>query len=101
MTADAELIKSNLQFLLAEIGNQSDVLEGFPLDLQRFPEEIESIREWVEEAGEFGIAYEAMVAMLETFPFQISGAAAVKLLEVGLLMRFKTDQVQDAKFDSR
>lgn len=101
MTTDAKLIQSNLQFVLAEIGKQSRVGEEFSPDLQSFPEQVESIREWVEEAGEFGIAYEAIVAMLEKFPFQISGPAAVKLLEVGLLMRFKTDQVKDAKFDSR
>lgn len=38
---------------------------------------------------------------LETLPFRLSGAAAVKLLEVGLLFGFKTERHQDARFDVR
>ena len=59
------------------------------------------VREWVEDVGEYGIAYELLVSMLEEFPFQLSGQVAVKLLEAGILMRFKTEQPQDARFDSR
>jgi hypothetical protein len=39
--------------------------------------------------------------MLEEFSFQLSATAAVKLLEAGLPMRFKTDRPQDARFDFR
>ncbi len=39
--------------------------------------------------------------MLQTFPFRLSGPAAMKLLEIGLLMRFKTGLPEDARFDSR
>jgi len=101
MTTEAKLIKSNLQSILKEIGKQSSVGEVFPPEQQSFSEQIEQIREWIEDAGEFGIAYEVIVALLEAFPFQVSGEAAVQLLEVGLLMRFKTDDPKDARFDSR
>lgn len=49
----------------------------------------------------YGIAYEALIAMLEAFPFPLSSRAAIKLLEVGLLFRFKTARPEDALFDSR
>jgi hypothetical protein len=42
-----------------------------------------------------------MVANLEKFPFTLSGPAAVKLLEVGLKMRYKTDRTEDEAFDMR
>jgi hypothetical protein len=39
--------------------------------------------------------------MLESYPFKISGPAAIKLLEVGLLMGYKTERPEDALFDNR
>jgi hypothetical protein len=47
-----------------------------------------------------GLAYESLISMLE-FHFQRSGCTAVKLLEVGLLLRFKTERPEDAQFDGR
>lgn len=38
---------------------------------------------------------------LEIFPFKLTGLAAIKLLEVGLLMGFKSDQEVDRLFDRR
>lgn len=101
MNADTKLICSNLLFVLAEIGAQPEVGATFPPELLSYPEQGDQIREWIEGAGEFGIAYESIVTMLEQFPFHLSGQAASKLLEVGLKMRFKTDQARDASFDSR
>lgn len=98
---DTKLIETNLLIVLAEVHGQVDVGKNFTPDLQSFPEQIEQIREWIEEVGEYGIAYESLVSMLEEFPFQLSGRAAVKLLEAGLLMQSKTEQPQDAKFDNR
>ncbi|MBU9580592.1 hypothetical protein KTE26_19325 [Ralstonia mannitolilytica] len=101
MSVDTKLICSNLLFVLAEIGAQPEVGARFPPELLDYPEQVEQIREWIEDAGEFGLAYESIVRMLEQFPFRLSGQAAIKLLEVGLKMRFKTDQTRDASFDSR
>lgn len=67
----------------------------------RLEEQLEQIREWIEDANEYEIAYELIVCLLEQFQFQLSGGAAVKLLEVGLLMRFKTDKAEDEEFDFR
>lgn len=97
----AELIKANLLAVLVEVRNQPEIGEGFPSELQSYVEMTEQIREYIEDAGELGIAYESLVCTLQGFPFQLSGSAAIKLLEVGLLMKFKTDLFEDAQFDSR
>jgi hypothetical protein len=50
---------------------------------------------------EYGLAYEVLVWMLQSQPFRISGFAAVKLLEVALLLGYKTTRDEDAMFDIR
>jgi hypothetical protein len=101
MSVNIKLIKDRLTAVLAEIRVQNDVGRLFPPEVQGFSEQVGQISEWIEDADEYGIAYESLVSMLEEFPFQISGRVAIKLLEVGLLMRFKTERVEDAAFDSR
>lgn len=101
MTANIKLIIERLAAVLAEVQAQIDVGKLFPPELQGFSEQVEQIREWIEDVGEYGIAYESLVSMLEAFPFELSGHAAIKLLEVGLLLRFKTERAEDARFDSR
>jgi hypothetical protein len=59
------------------------------------------IHELIADAGEYGLAYEYIVGALESIPFNVSGAAAVKLLEVGLLVGFKSEQDRDKRFDRR
>jgi hypothetical protein len=95
------LIEKNLLLVLDEISKQPEVGESFPPELQSFAEQVTQIREYIKDAGEYGIAYESLVAMLDSFHFQLSGHTAIRLLEVGLLMRFKTELPLDAKFDSR
>jgi hypothetical protein len=92
-----ELIKNNLLIILAELGNQPEVGGKFPPELQSYSEQVEQLREYI-DAKEYGIAYESIVAMLEEFEFLLSGPVVIKLLEVGLLMRFKTNRAEDAKF---
>ena len=96
-----EIIKANLLAVLIEVRDQPDIGKCFSNKLQSYVEMIEQTREYIEDAGEFGIAYESLVCTLQSFPFQLSGAAAIKLLEVGLLMKFKTNLHEDALFDSR
>jgi len=95
------LIKANLLAVLTEIRNQPEVGAGFPAELQSHEEMVEQVREYIEDADEFGIAYESLVCTLERFPFQLCSPTAIKLLEVGLLMRFKTELPGDTLFDSR
>lgn len=101
MTSSAELIAANLLLILEEIRSQPEVGKAMPAELLSYEGQVERCRKWIEDAGEYGIAYEALVSMLEEFPFKLSGSAAIRLLEVGLLMKFKTEQPEDTQFDSR
>ncbi|WP_374339249.1 hypothetical protein [Methyloversatilis sp.] len=101
MNTGAKLIQTNLLIILAEIRIQRDIGKPFLPDLQGFTEQVAQVREWLEDTNEYGIAYETVVSMLEEFPFRLSGSTAVKLLEVGLLLQFKTERPSDAQFDSR
>lgn len=98
---DVSIVERNLLVVLAEIRNQPGVGGTFPKELQSFPDTIKQIAEYIEVAGEYGLAYESLVSMLEHFPFHLTGAAAIKLLEIGLLLQYKTDMTEDACFDSR
>jgi hypothetical protein len=93
------LIQRNLAAVLAEVSSQPEVGATFQDEMRSYAEQVEQIREWIENAGEFGIAYESLICMIERFPFRLSGASAVKLLEVGLLMKFKSGRPEDARFD--
>jgi hypothetical protein len=57
--------------------------------------------EYINYANEYGIAYESIVAMLETEQLEVSGRAAIALLEVALLLGYKTDQDKDKIYDLR
>ena len=101
MNTNHELVKANLSAVWTEVTSQPEVGAKFPTDLQSYSEQMEQIREYIEDAAEYGIAYESLVCLVEEFPFRLSGRAAVKLLETGLLMQFKTERPEDGQFDRR
>ena len=101
MKNDYEFIENNLKFLLDEIKSQPEVASNFPPECLPFEEQVDLLSEWLQEAGEYGLAYESIVSMLEVFPFKLSGGAAIKLLEVGLIFGFKTESEVDRCFDRR
>lgn len=101
MNDDWKTIESNLQFVFDELLAQPEVAVHIPPNMLSYDEELEQVREWLVDVGEVGIAYESIVAMLERLPIHLSGLASVKLLEAALLMGFKTDRPQDARFDKR
>jgi hypothetical protein len=92
-------LKTNLLGVLDEICDQKEVGKLFPKDGLSFSEHIEQLREWILSVGEYGIAYESLVVILEKYPFRVSGRAAVQLLEVGLYLQYKTDRDEDAEFN--
>lgn len=96
-----ELIEKNLIFILNELKAQPEVALYYPNNSLSFSDDMVQISEYIELAGEYGLAYECIVGDLELFPFKLSGLAAVKLLEVGLLMGFKTGSDRDNLFDFR
>jgi hypothetical protein len=101
MKTDYRFIENNLSFVLAELGSQPEVGSFFPPESLSYQEQIGQLYEWVNDAGEYGLAYENVVSMLEVLPFKLSGKAAIKLLEVGLIFGFKTDSEADKGFDRR
>ena len=72
----------------------------YPTNRQSFNDELNQILEYI-SVGEYSVAYECIVANLEKYPFTLSGPNAIKLLEVGLRMRYKTDRPEDEAFDMR
>lgn len=96
-----QIVQDRLRALLEEIKKQESLSGHFGGETQSFDEEMEQIREYIEEAGEYAIAYECLVTNLEQVPFVVSGKAAVRLLEVGLVMGYKTEIDHDAMFDRR
>ena len=101
MNNDYKAIEDNLLLVLSEILSQPEVAAYFPPEMQSYDEQLVQIREYLVDAGEYGIAYELIVSILESFPFRLSGPASIKLLETGLLMGFKTERAEDSKFDRR
>ncbi len=96
-----DLIEERLRLVLTEMREQSNVADHFGGESLSFDEEMEQIREHIEDAGEYGVAYESIVSALEDVPFLLSGKAAVALLEVGLILGYKTEKPSDKLFDSR
>ncbi|NIR13144.1 MAG: hypothetical protein GWN86_04015 [Desulfobacterales bacterium] len=66
-----------------------------------YDEEMYQIKEYIELAGEYALAYETIVSTLEVHPFVLSGRSSVNLLEVGLIMGFKTEKENDNIYDLR
>ncbi len=94
-------IEARLRCVLGEVEGQEDVSACYSPESLPFAEEMEQIHEYIEIAGEYGIAYETLVATIEAHHFLLSGKAAICLLELGLLFRYKTDRKEDALFDLR
>ena len=95
------LIEERLRRVLSEMREQSQLADRFGSEFLPFAEYMEQLREWIEDAGEYGIAFESIVSALEGVPFKLSGKAAVNLLEVGLLLGYKTERPSDEPYDRR
>lgn len=91
-------IEANLLFILNELRDQPEIATYFPPEMQSYYDQLALIEEYLVDAGEYGLGYELIVALLESFPFKLSNLALVKLLESGKLMKFKTDRIEDGKF---
>ncbi len=96
-----QLVEERLRSVLAEMRSQTHLAEKHWDDRASFDDEMEQIREYIEDAGEYSVGYEVIVANLEQVPFQLSGSTVVGLLEVGLLMGYKTEDDKDEMFDRR
>ncbi|NIK53764.1 hypothetical protein ABQY74_009465 [Xanthomonas sp. WHRI 7064] len=95
------LVKKNLYIVISELANQPGVGNSFLKNEMSYVDQINQVMEWVQDAGEYGLAYESIICLLEKYDFTLSGFAVVKLLEVALIFGFKTDLEQDKDFDRR
>jgi hypothetical protein len=93
MNKNIKTIETGLLCILGELETQPEIAAHFPNDIMPYNELMQQLHEWITDAGEYGIAYESIVSLLEIMPFKLSGQAAVKLLEVGLLFGYKTTKV--------
>jgi hypothetical protein len=95
-------LATRLRTIITELEQQRDALDPLhsPAELS-FDDTIDQLKECVDEAREYEVAYEIIVATLECKPVTISGISAVALLELGLLLRYKTDRAEDSDFDLR
>jgi hypothetical protein len=91
------VVEENLRYLLGELQTQLEVGTLFDPAQLSFDELIAQLGEYI-DVGEHSVAYETLVSSAERYPFRFSSRAAIKLLEVGLLMGFKTERPQDAIF---
>jgi hypothetical protein len=77
------------------------VPSSYAPDGPNYDERLPQINEFIAGAGADGLAYEYIVGTQESIPFRLTGAAAVKLPEIGLPVGFKSEQEVDKRFDRR
>jgi hypothetical protein len=96
-----QIIEDNLLNVVNEFEDQIHLGNEVPSDQLSLEEQIVQIREFIELAGECEIAYESIIALLELLPFKLTNTTVIKLIEVSLLMKYKTDRDEDKIFDMR
>jgi hypothetical protein len=94
-------LQSRLLCVLEELEHQQNVGNTYSEKFLSYADEMSQIREFIDVAGEYGLAYEYLVGAIELHPFVLSGKAAIALLELGLTFGFKTEQAEDRVFDRR
>jgi hypothetical protein len=85
-----EALRQRLDAVLTEMRKQTHLSGHFGEDLLPFDEYMDQLQEYI-DAAEFGVAYESMVATLEQIPFALSGKSAIGLVEVALILGYKTE----------
>jgi hypothetical protein len=96
-----QILEKNLLSIIDELETQSHLGNKIPSNILSLEEQISQWRELIELAGEYEIAYESIISLLEILPFQLTNITAIKLIEVSLILRYKTDRDEDKIFDSR
>ena len=94
-------LRVRLLCVLEELESQRNVASAYSDKFLSYDEQMTQIREFIEVAGEYGLAYEYLVGAIELHPFVLSGKAVISLLELGLVFGFKSDRPEDRAFDRR
>ena len=90
------LLEAHLIGLAKELGTHIHEPNYLDESTKTFQESMEDVNEYI-DVGEYGIAYELIVALLEQAPFLVSANFALKLLKVGLLLEGKRGHGDDAR----
>ena len=111
---DWQFIENNLLFIYQEMLTQGEVnnsssvreltKEEIAFGITRIPtwqESMEQLFEYIDVAGEYELAYEAIIWDLENLTYHLSGKASIKLLELGLIFKYKSELEEDNIFDFR
>ncbi len=91
-------VMSNLQTVFEEMRVQNELSVYYPSNVLPFDKQMVQLDEYINDYDEFGIAYELIICNLEHYPFILKGTTVVKLVEVALLMGYKTDREEDEIF---
>ncbi|MDX3773853.1 hypothetical protein QE250_06995, partial [Chromatiaceae bacterium AAb-1] len=75
----------NLKTVLNEMRKQPLVGSYYPEGSLSYEDDMAQISEYIEVAGEYGIAFDTIISNLKIFPFVLSGSAAAKLVEVAVI----------------
>jgi hypothetical protein len=88
--SDHEIIENNLKLFLEEMEAQPEVGRSYPPDVMPYEEEKAQIREFIDLAGEYGLAFEYINVALERFPqdfgqggYQITRGWATHGIQIG------------------
>lgn len=91
-------LEKRILLIIQELEFQERIEDDASKDFLTHKESLYQIKEFL-EVGEYGLAYMSLVFYLEYYNFSISSFASVKLLELGLLMGFKSDREEDEIYD--
>ncbi|TGL60643.1 hypothetical protein [Leptospira sarikeiensis] len=93
MNSNVEIIERNLLAVIEEIAKQESVGALIPDTMLSLEGLVERLREYINIAGEYAIAYEIITSSLEKLPFTLQGGTIIKLIDVALIMgyRYKKD----------
>jgi hypothetical protein len=82
------LLEAHLITLAKELRMHAHQPNYLGPNIKTFEESMDDLNEYI-EVGEYGIAYELIVALLKHAPFHLSPKFTLTLLEVGLLLEGK------------
>lgn len=97
---DYLFIENNLLYIYEEMLTQ-DMSEYDIEGYNTWQGTMEQIFEFIDLAGEYALAYEYIIHDLRELPYKLSGKASIKLLELGLIFRYKSELEEDVVFDLR
>jgi|SaaInlStandDraft_4_1057021.scaffolds.fasta_scaffold192521_2 hypothetical protein len=93
-----EMIIERLKSIHEELASQMYLSRYDKKEFASYKECLDYIPEFI-DAYEHGLSYEFTVNILENYPATLSGKNAIYLLELGLLMGFKTEADEDKIFN--